>query len=470
MIAHNEAGPRWTVPDLGPQPDPTTDEHATDVGNGRRLVRMYGDQFRWTPSLGWIVWNGRIWERDEAGLAVEALAKDSARVMRQEAAGMADPTQRTEAWKHATRSEKSERIRAAVAMARSERGVSVEPDDLDADPYELSVGNGTLDLRTGALSGHDYARLITRGTEVEYHEEAPCPRWEAFLEETFCGDSELVAFIQKAVGYSLTGDTREQCLFLCHGVGSNGKSTLLSMLRHVAGGNASHADFSTFLVNKNQGSGPRGDLARLAGVRLVTSTEPDAAGRLSESTVKAITGQDPITCSFKFKNEFTYAPRFKLWLAANHKPRIRGVDHAIWRRIRLVPFNNIVPDDKQDKGLVDALVAEAPGILAWAVRGAMRWLAEGLAPPKAVQGATEAYRAEQDTLAEFIEECCYVAPGFDCPINDLYRAYKEWAASEDEDRPLSKKSLGNMLTERGFPPSRADDEKRTRIRIGLRVR
>lgn len=434
--------------------EPAHDEQQTDVGNGKRLVRLFGADLRWCKPLGWLGWNGEKWERTDRG-AVQA-AKESAHLMRVEAESLSDSDARKAARKHALGSEKSERIRAAVLMAQSEDGIPIEHDALDRDPWLLAVSNGVLDLRTGKLRPHSRADLITRTAFTKWDPEATCPRWQQFLIETFSGDYDLIEFVEKAIGYTLTGVTREQVLFLCYGEGSNGKSTLLSTMRLLMGDHATNADFSTFLLsNKSGQTGPRGDLARLAGVRLVTSTEPEGSARFSEGTVKSITGGDPITCAFKFQDEFSFVPKFKLWLGANHKPRIRGTDHAIWRRIRLIPFLNIVEGARIDKGLDVALATELPGILRRSVEACLRWQAEGLEPPEAVLGATNAYREEQDTLAEFLADRCHVGPGFTVSSSALYGSYKDWATKAG-DEAMSKRQFGLMIVGRGISATKLE--------------
>lgn len=467
------AGPRGPTPNApkivvsaeGVEAKEDHDEQATDVGNGKRLVRLYGPDIRFCKPVGWLRWTGDRWQRDEVGGIVE-LAKESAKLLRVEAEAL-DSDTRKAARKHALGSEKSERIGAAIKMAQTEEGIPIAFDRLDSDPWLLSVSNGVVDLRTGTIKPHDRRDYVTKHAYTQFDPDAPCERWIQFLCETFGEDRDLVAFIQKAIGYSLTGMTTEQVLFLCYGLGANGKSTMLGVFRLLMGEHATNADFSTFLAsNKPAGHGPRGDLARLAGVRLVTSTEPDGAARFSESTIKSITGGDPITCAYKFQDEFSYVPQFKLWLAANHKPRIRGTDHAIWRRIRLIPFLNIVTNP--DKDLTTKLAAELPGILRWAVEGCMRWQREGLKPPASVLGATAAYRSEQDSLAEFLDDRCHVGPGFTCATSTLYAAYTKWCEDEG-DEAQSKRTFGSMLAERGFERDRVGDD-RTRVYKGLIVR
>lgn len=459
--------PYITVTSAGVGAELPHDEQATDVGNGKRLIRLFGENLRWCKPLGWLAFDGEKWVRDD--MRVVSFAKESAKLMRVEAETL-DADERKAARKHALGSEKSERIRAAISMSQSEAGVAVQHDALDADPWLLAVANGVIDLTTGKLRPHSRQDLITRAAHTKFDPQATCPRWVKFLTETFSDDQDLIAFIQKAFGYSLSGSNREQCLFLCHGVGSNGKSTLLGVMRGLLGDHATNADFSTFLLsNKAQNPGPRGDLARLAGVRLVTSAEPEGSARFSEGTLKSITGGDPITCAFKFQDEFTFTPRFKLWLAANHKPRIKGTDHAIWRRIRLIPFLNIIDESRMNHSLNEELTLEYPGILNWAINGGLVWQAEGLQPPPSVEGATKAYREEQDTLSEFISDHCHPIPGGFTTASAMYEAYVKWTGMSG-DEPISKRLLGTMLCERGYERGRDENAARGYLGIQLKTR
>jgi putative DNA primase/helicase len=286
-----------------------------------------------------------------------------------------------------------------LARAQAERGVAITHNALEVDPWRLTVMNGTLDLRTGEMGEHRREDLYTRFVPVEYDPVAECREWLVFLNRVLNGNEELIAFLQRAMGYSLTGSTGEQCLFFLHGSGANGKSTFLEILRALLGDYAVQADFATFLENRNDG--PRNDIARLFGARVVTSSEVGEGKKVNESLVKSLTGTDRVAARFLYAEAFEFLPTFKLWLAANHKPVIRGTDTAIWRRIRLVPFTVEIPEGERDPELPNRLRAELPGILAWAVQGCLLWLESGLGVPDQVRAATDAYRRESDILGAF---------------------------------------------------------------------
>jgi putative DNA primase/helicase len=348
---------------------------------------------------------------------------------------------------HWRRSEQEARIRAMTNLAATEPELVVVPSQLDAKPGVLNLANGTLELLTGHLSHHNPTDLLTKLAPVEYDTNATCPTWLAFLERIFNGDTELIAFVQKAVGYALTPSTREQCLFILHGTGANGKSTFLETIRALLGDYAASSDASTFLAR--QYDRIPNDLARLQGVRLVSAIETEQNRRLAESVVKQVTGGDMITARFLHQEFFEYRPAFKLFMAVNHKPTIRGTDHAIWRRIRLIPFTVTIPLDDQDKELGEKLKAELPGILNWAVKGCLAWQEEGLKAPKAVRHATAAYRADQDVLASFLEDCVAANPDERVRCGDVYAAYEQWC-KESGEKPMSRQKLNTALEERGY--------------------
>ncbi len=363
--------------------------------------------------------------------------------------------------KYAKASESETKLSAMERLAQS--AVAVLPDVFDRDPWLLNVQNGTLDLRTGVLSPHTRSQLITRYIDVPYDQEASCPLWEDFLDVIFCGNQDLISYVWKAIGYNLTGMIGEQCFFLLHGLGANGKSTFLSVLSGLMADYGSHTPFTTFLYKDRESSS--NDLARLRGARVVTAQEMDQGKRLAEPLIKSITGGDKISCRFLYGEYFDFVPSFKLWLAANHKPIVTGTDHAIWRRIHLIPFSFTVPPEQQDSRLGDKLAAELPGILSWAVRGCLQWQASGLCPPASVVSATEEYRAEMDTLGAFLEECCLINQQAVVKSSALYNTYIGWCKQNGETE-LTQTAFGRQLTERGFVKER---NKASRLWKGLSV-
>lgn len=425
------------------------EEHLTDIGNGARLVRLHGADLRYSARFGWFVWNGQHWAEDETG-AVSQRAEAAAISIHAEAAAATKKSDREALSAWAIKSESGPRLREMIACARSKPGIAIRAEDLDKNRWLLNVRNGTVDLKTGKLLTHDRAHLITKIIPVEYDESATGPGFEEFLLEIMCGRDDLVQYLWKLFGYSLTGDTSEQAWWLFHGDGENGKSTLLNVWRAALGPYARHVDANETFVEKRNTGAIRNDLARLRGARLVTAIEVEKGKRLAESLVKQLTGEDPILARFLHKEHFEFMPEFKVIIAANHRPIIRGKDHAVWRRVRLVPFDFVVKK-KNDK-LADELKRELPGILRWAVRGLEAFQTEKLQPPSEVTAAVEKYRKAMDWLGPFFEECCVVDSdqARTETASNLYRAYVNWAG----DGAMPQRTFGSVFGERGFKPDK----------------
>jgi putative DNA primase/helicase len=454
-----------------PAPDPerpanmAANEHLSDMGNARRLVAVHGADLRYCHTWGgWVAWDTRRWLRDDSGEAVRR-GKDVVRTIYREASGCTDKDQRTALAKHAARCESESKVRAMLAMAESEPELVIRPEDFDQDLWLLNVQNGTLDLRTATLRPHRREDLITKLAPVVYDADAAAPTWAAFLDRIFDGNADLIAFIQRAIGYSLTANMREQAWFLLHGPGRNGKSTLLRTITDLLGDYATWTPTSTLLAKR--GEHVENDLARLRGARMVAAVEAEGGRRLAEALVKQLTGGDAVTARFLYSEYFTFTPVFKLWFGTNHRPEIRGTDLAVWRRIRLVPFVVTIPEAEQDSELPDKLRAEFPGILRWAVEGCLAWQRDGLGWAEAVREATSEYRSSQDIIGEFLAECCVVEQDASVGATDLYRAYVAWC-EQAKEHPESQRRFGDTLSERGFTSVRHRGTNR-KTRVGVRL-
>ncbi len=412
----------------------------TDAGNAELFARQYGDRLRFNHRRQrWLVWSGHRWIGD-ADAEVVRLAILAARHRGLSSVRQADFEERKAEAKFAIASENGARIDAMLKIGRAQPPLNDAGDRWDSDGWLLGVANGVVDLRTGNLRDGRHADRITLCSDITYDENASAPRWEQFLEEVFGGDAEMIRFIQHAVGYSLSGDTREQCMFLCHGTGANGKSVFLAVLQKLAGAYSFNAPFSSF-ERQHQSSIPN-DLAALAGKRLVTSSETNEGTRLNEARIKALTGCDPITARFLHAEFFTFVPVAKYWLAVNHKPVVGDDSVGFWRRVRLIPFLRQFRGTADDKTLQSKLHDELPGILVWAVRGALMWQRDGLVTPGVVRDATESYRVDSDPLAQFLDECCVVGTEFSVGANDLYRVYRDWS---EVQRLASRETLTNTV-------------------------
>lgn len=423
----------------------------TDFGNAERLVARHGADLRYCHAWKtWLNWRETHWDRDESN-QVERYAKATVRAIYDEASRTDDPVDRKAISRHAVKSEAEARIKAMMSLASSEKTIPVEPSKLDADPWLLNVANGTIDLRTGELRAHQRSDLITRISPIIYDPDARLPLWEQFLLDTTDSHAELIAFLQRAVGYSLTGSTQEEKLFFVHGPSRAGKSTFLDAVKTILGTYGMTADFESFLSH-NESSGPRQDIARLAGARFVVSIEVDEGKRLAEGLVKMITGGDSITARFLYGREFEYIPAFKLWLAANSTPKARTDDDAIWNRIIRIPFNQVVPPEKRDPkvklALRDPQIA-GPALLAWAVKGCLAWQRDGLRIPDEVKASSDGYRLEVDKLAGFIDDCCVLDPEGFTWSGVLLEEYERWAKANNERRLLRGKAFAERLRARG---------------------
>lgn len=441
-------------------------EHLTDVGNARRLVRRHGEDIRFCTTYGkWFAWQNGRWLLDEDG-AIVRCAEETARSLFDEAQREQSHDGRKGMWTWAMKSESAARIEAMVKLARAEPGMSISSARFDADPWLLGVTNGTVNLKTGGLRESRREDYISRRANTSFDPNAKCPRWLQFLDRVFASDPELIDFVQKAIGYSLTGDTSEQCLFIDHGeAGNNGKSTFQGCLREMLGDYAKQVAPQTFaLQQRSSGNAATGDIARLQNVRFVASSEPEEGMRLAEGLMKLITGGDAVVARFMFEEWFEFVPVFKVWIAANHKPTIGSQDEATWRRIRLIPFNVVIPEHERDTELGAKLRAEWPGILRWAVEGCLKWQSERLPMPKAVAEATAEYRSESDLVGQFIAEACHRAPKASVEAANLYAAYLSWCKDYHYDF-VSQKAFGLRIGKLGF--ERRKDG--TVFYVGLRI-
>lgn len=422
----------------------------TDMGNGIRFARLHAQKARYTLSHGWLIYDGTRWRPDPLG--AQELAKEIIRALYVEAAEAADATARRRLASWALKSEENSRIQAMLTQARSEPGIALEGELLDQRPWLFNCANGTFDLMRGAIRRHDPTDLITLVSPVEYDEAAGCPRFLQFVIDVMAERLDLVDYLQQWLGHCLSGSTQMQEILFMHGAGANGKNTLMDLVANVMGDYADVAP-KDWLMQRRQEAHSQ-ETVSLMGKRLVIADETEQGGRFNESFLKKITGSGRLKGHFMRQNDISFTPEFKCVLLANHKPVVRGTDHAFWRRIPLTPFDVVFhePDEGRlpvkDTTLPERLKAEMPGILAWLVRGALDWIRSGyrLPRPAVVQAATAGYREEMDLLGEFVTDCCDVAPGLSERAAALYAAYERWAGQGHASQVVFAASLG----ERGF--------------------
>lgn len=425
-------------------------EH-TDIAAARHFVLQYGHQFHYVAEhKSWIVWDGTRWQ-DDMHSKVLALAKEHAERLYRDAWNLSDLSARKAQAAFALRLTTRAKLEAVVKLSESEPGVSISQQQLDAHDELLNCPNGILDVMDGSLHPHDRKFLFTKMTGTSYDPEAKCPLWLKFLNQIMQGRQDLVTYLQLALGYTLTAETDEQCIFVAHGSGANGKTTLLETVMHVMGDYSKSVRFETFTTRRNPG--PREDIAHLVGARMVLSGEPGVGDQLDEGMIKLLTGGESVMCRRLYGSHFEYRPTYKIWLACNHKPSIKGTDQGIWRRIRLLPFDVTIEPEKQDKTLRRKLAHEAPGILRWIVEGCMAWVWEGLHSPGAVLDATQDYREDMDPFSEFIRARCDVNPNLTVLSSELYKAYQDYCEKE-KVKPASKTRFGLYLVERNFKKGR----------------
>lgn len=434
----------------------------TDTGNAELFAHQHVQAARHVKGVGWYVYDDELgrYERDHHKAVL--LEIQTARSLFADAACCADE-EVGKALAHWARLSLSGRsIEAALRLAESMPTLRARRADFDRGEMLLNVRNGVVDLATGELLPHSPRYMMTRVAGTSYEPCASCDRWLAHLERIFAGDGATIAFVQRLFGYALTGSSREQKLPIFFGAGANGKSVTLISVGDVMGEYAETADFKTFSVTRSDG--PRNDLAKLAGARFVSASETNSGQWLDEAVIKQVSGGDPLTARFLYKEFFTYRPQFTVFLSTNHLPNVEGIDRALWRRILLVPFTVTIAEPDQDRDLLNKLRAELPGILGWMVRGCLDWQSTGLEPPISVQMATAEYHNETDIIGQFIEESLVAVADAWVELRDVYDIYKFWC-ERNGYRQMTAQQLSNRLREHGLTLTKdAPRTHRSRLR------
>jgi len=452
----------------------------TEFGNAERMLDHYGDGLMYVPEIdGWFMWTGIYWRR-AAGVELEHLAKETIRALPDEAKTIESDTERAEFFKFCAVSQRAVMVRNMVSLAQSDPRVVVGMADLDKLTHLLGVGNGVVDLTTGKLLPPDQAYRVTTITAVEFDPAAACPLFEQTVADVFFGDADMIGFFQRLVGYSLLGRPDEDVLAIPYGSGSNGKSTVLGAIRDALGEHAKMASADTFLSSGAAGGNAgaaREDVLRLRGARFVYVSEPDEGSELREGLIKSMTGGEPLPARGLYsKTTVEVAPTWVAFMPTNHRPIVKGDDHAIWRRLLPVPFTRNFDQDLmvvKDPDRAEKLAAEARGILAWCVRGALAYQKAGLQPPGAVRKARDDYKSDMDLLGEWLDECCEVGPSHVETNARLWASWEAFAKARGELRYIStSKALTRRLDGRFEPLKNVPeaDGKRGRGRRGIRVR
>ena len=417
----------------------------TDTGNAHRMYDRFGSILKYSYNRKkWLYWTGKKWTIDESG-EVKKLADDICEDLKKEAWQIQDEDLQEAALKFAKRTEGSSPKEAMIKECQHLYDIPASPDDFDAYTDFLNVQNGVVNLRNGELMPHDSSLMMSKICNSEYDPKHGKPElWLRFLDDITNHDQDLQEYIQRCVGYSLSGNIQEQCAYFLYGMGNNGKSTFLDTIADMLGDYAANTQPDTLMLQGKLGSsggGANSEVARLKSARFVTSEEPTEGVRLNEGLLKQLTGGSKVTCRFLYGDEFEYTPEFKIWVATNHKPVIRGTDVGIWRRIKLIPFEVNIPKDKVDKRLKYKLRNEFPQILAWAVEGCMKWQKDGLCEPACVMESTKEYKAEMDLIAGFVEQCLVIDYDSDMQFmsSELFSIYNAWAKVNNEWEMSSKR-------------------------------
>lgn len=427
----------------------------TDTGNAHRLCDKFGHIIRYSYNRKkWYYWDGKTWRLDDSG-EIKKLADMVCDDIKQEAFMEQDEDAQVKMLKWANRTASSHNKENMIKECQHLDGIPVGANSFDSYPDFFNCQNGIVNLRNGELIPHESSFMMSKIAMCDYDVSGKKPEmWLHFLDDVTAGNKELQEYIQRCVGYSLGGSTREQCAYFLYGMGNNGKSTFLDTIADMLGDYAANTQPETIMMKRFGNDSANSDVARLKGARYVTCEEPTEGVRLNEGLLKQLTGGSKITCRFLYGDEFEYTPEFKIWVATNHKPVIRGTDVGIWRRIKLIPFEVNIPPEKVDKHLKYKLRKEMPQILRWAVEGCIKWQRNGISEPACVQEAVKEYKNEMDLLTGFIEDAIVI--DYTCNdrimAKDLFTMYIKWAKQNNEYEMTSKKffkEIAQKLPEKG---------------------
>lgn len=451
-----------------------------DFGNANRLIHRYGDNLLFIPNIGWFAWDSARWDRDGGHAAAVKLGHRVAQAVIDEAKALQEkPGKHTDervgklyGWHIQT----GNQARVHGMLSAAEPYLSRRIEELDSDAFLVAAPNGTIRLSSICeIQPSDRGDLMTRALGVKFRAGAECPLWERFLERIM-PEQDMRDFLQRILGYCLTGSTREHKLFIFWGTGRNGKSTLINVMRKVMGDYVASTPVTTFLAKREGNSGAEAspDLARLPGARMVTAAEPPEGARLDESKVKEMTGGDPMTVRHLNQGFFEFRPNFKAVISTNHRPTIRGTDHGIWSRVILMPFQVQIPDEEIDSNLESKLIGEGEGILQWMLNGVEEWFVHGLNPPESVRAAVEAYRSDEDPVGEFLKIQCdltrdHINPStgrqYEASAKSLQAAYKTWCEAEGLE-PMKARTFGSKISGRGITWRKTNGH---RFWVGIRL-
>lgn len=434
----------------------------TDLGNAKVFATLYNGRFLYDHTRKkWMVWGegAHVWREDAIAAAKRGMM---ATLQMRKQAGMmiADDRERAAHLQGVRRAENGGAMSSALEKASAFTQIATKTENFNRHPLLLNCLNGTYDLEKWTFRPSRPEDMLSSQAPVTYDPEATCPLWEKFIDDIFEGNAELIAYVQRALGLCLSGDISEQAFFVAYGSGANGKSTMLNTVTRLLGDYGRTTPFDTFDADTRNQYG--NDLAALQGSRLVVAIESEQHRKLAEARIKSITGGDDITCRFLYGEFFSFRPQFKVWLAVNHRPQVRGSDHGIWRRIHLIPFNKKFEGNAMDKKLEKKLARELSGILNWLLKGFLEWKETGLNPPEVVQDATKEYKRENDAVALWLEDRCVMNDdSLSISATEAYNDFREFlrGAGEIDKAIMSMKSWGQLMAEKGFRKFRNNSGK-----------
>lgn len=440
------------------------DYNWSDVGNAERLIALHGKDLKYNVNDGkWYIWNGSYWERD-VSFKVDNLYRSVLRRFQSAipTIDLVDENETKKAREKANgfvlRSETDGKIKATINQAKTFRNISFI--ESNKDDYLLNTPKETINLRDLSQKQHDRKDLITQVAGVNCNPNTECPNWIDFLNRIFLNDQEIIHYVQKAVGYSLTGDMTEQCLFMLWGGGANGKSTFVKAIEDIMGSYAISINGETLMETRGGNDGPRGDLAALMNKRVAIASELQEGQVFNEPLLKKMTVGETLKVRFMYQEQFDLIPKCKLWIMTNKKPTVKGNDNGIWRRWRLIPFKYRFTDKEKDPNFYEEkLKPELEGILMWAITGYKMWKEEGLQVPGEIAEAVEDYKTDMDQVARFIEEKCNIEEDLVCYGGDLYQEYVNWCFDEGESYKMSNNKFARDLKEKGFINKRTNRGK-----------
>lgn len=438
-------------------PDDADQLHSGQVRIAYRLASAYVDQLLYVHGVGWHTWDGTRWAIDEQGAAQRAVL-GVLRTALSESVG--DKQLRSDV----TKCESKNGIEGVLGIAQALEPFTATVDDLDADPYLLNVANGTLDLRTRELRPHSPADRITKVTRAGYRPDETGTAWQTFL-TTVLPDDDVREYLQRLAGLSLLGKVVEHIFTIATGTGANGKGTAYNAILHALGDYGHVAESDLFMSAKSNPNAASPAQMGLLGRRLIVVSETERDHRLAVALMKNLTGGDPITARPLYGKPVTFMPSHTSLMVTNYLPKVAGDDPAAWRRIRVIPFDVVIPEDQRDGRLGEQLELEADAILSWAIAGYVEYEQRGMDAPAAVTAATDGYMRDMDAVARFITDCCLINPHAHASIDDLFARWSQWVV-DDGAEPLSKRLFGDALTKHGYPGTRRGGRS---IRTGIGV-